>query len=62
MNLKDIQIDTYTSGWKSIAMKLTHWPTGTVIEGKGHSTFLLRESLLEKLEEHLVKGEANGNN
>jgi len=62
INLEDVQFDTYAPGWGPVAMILTHWPTGIVIERKGHSTFLLRKSLLKELEEQLLKGETNGNN
>lgn len=51
MDMRDIEITTFTNSSDSIGMRLTHLPTGISVKGEGKSRFKLKESLMVELKE-----------
>lgn len=50
LKYEDLKIDTYSDSSKTVSMRITHTPTGAVVDGTGVGQWRLREALIEKLD------------
>jgi len=52
--IKDVKTETFTNSTSIVAITLTHMPTGLTVSGSGKSQFRLKNSLMDKLENHVT--------
>ena len=50
MKNEDLRIEILEGGGREITLTITHIPTGTTVSGKGNRRFVLKNKLLEKLQ------------
>jgi hypothetical protein len=50
MKDEDLRIELLEDGGREITLTITHIPTGTTVSGKGKRRFVLKNKLLEKLQ------------
>lgn len=49
MNEKDLRIETFSNSSPEVSMRITHIPTGEIIDGIGNSSHKLKLELMSRL-------------